>query len=198
MAAGQLNRRSEARQSADAPDGGAYDSQGLGCARRDPSTTLGTNGEVSRRTVLGAAAALPLSCHPGLDPGSTWLGPREAERWVPDQVRNDEAWRTLMAAYRAAEGAVEAAGRRCAAVPRQGSGPAWRAEIGAAEDAYGDRLETLYERLRGLLTAPAPDVAALLVKVELAFEHEIQTLAGGDACGAAIVADARGFREGSV
>ncbi|HEX8366151.1 MAG TPA: hypothetical protein VF603_12800 [Allosphingosinicella sp.] len=85
--------------------------------------------------------------------------------------------------YRAAEAAVEEAGRVCAA--------ASQAEIGAAEDAFGDRLEELYDALRHLLVVPAPDVSALLLKVDAAFEHEIGTLIGTDACIAALRADAR-------
>jgi len=78
---------------------------------------------------------------------------------------------------------VEAAGRRCAS--------ASRAEIHAAENAFGDRLEALYDTLRRLLTVPAPGLAALLVKVDLAFEHEVGTLWGAERCVAAVREDVR-------
>lgn len=78
---------------------------------------------------------------------------------------------------------MEEAGRLCSAASRE--------EIGAAEDAFGDRLEELYDALRRLLVVPAPDVGALLVKVDAAFEHEIGTLAGCEAGIAAVRADAR-------
>jgi hypothetical protein len=65
------------------------------------------------------------------------------------------------------------------------------AGIWAAEDAFGDRLEALHEALRMLLVVPAPDLGALLVKVELAFEHEIGTLSGTAPGVAAIRADVR-------
>jgi hypothetical protein len=78
---------------------------------------------------------------------------------------------------------VEEAGRRCSSCPR--------AEIDAAEEEYGDRLEALYERLRRLLTVPAPDLPALGVKIELAFEHEVGTLSGTGPCIATVRADAR-------
>jgi hypothetical protein len=91
------------------------------------------------------------------------------------------AWSEALAAYRAAEGSVEEAGRVCAG--------ASRAEIGAAEDVFGDRLEELCDSLRRLLVVPAPDIGALLLKVDAAFEHEIGTLAGAEPCVAAIRED---------
>ncbi|HYG28712.1 MAG TPA: hypothetical protein VD887_00700 [Allosphingosinicella sp.] len=97
------------------------------------------------------------------------------------------AWGETLSAYRAAEAAVEEAGRVCAVASPE--------EIGAAEDAFGDRLEALYDQLRRLLVVPAPDVAALLVKVDAAFEHEIGTLAGTDASIAAVRGDVRRLGE---
>jgi hypothetical protein len=78
---------------------------------------------------------------------------------------------------------VEEAGRVCAAAAHDA--------IGAAEDAFGDRLEALYDALRRLLVVPAPGMEALLVKVDAAFEHEIGTLCGTGPCVAAIRDDAR-------
>jgi hypothetical protein len=84
---------------------------------------------------------------------------------------------------------VEVAGRVCAA--------ASRAEIGAAEDVFGDRLEALYDALRRLLVVPAPDVGAFCTKVELTIEHEMPTLSDSAASLEAVRADARRFGQGA-
>jgi hypothetical protein len=63
-------------------------------------------------------------------------------------------------------------------------------EMAALEEAYGRLGDVLYARLRRLLRAPAPDVAALAVKIDLFAEHEVGTLSGGEACLEAIRRDA--------
>ena len=102
----------------------------------------------SRRAVLGAAVALPLIA-------SAAPGPLHHAAHGPPP-RPGEEWERAVAAYRAAEAALEEAGRVCAR--------ATRAEVFAAEEVYGDRLEELYGRLRELLTAPAPDLRAFCAK----------------------------------
>ena len=170
MAAGQLNGLC-----ASAPDGGDSPSTvGL-----DKLGLLGMNGEVARRQVLGAALALPLL---PLE-GGGWEGVAVGLGDAPaSQSSTSEAtptptlpprgggsrWRDALAAYLAAEAAVEEAGRLCAA--------ASRADIHAAEDAYGDRLEALYGALRRMLVVPAPGIGAFLVKVDAAFEHELHSV----------------------
>lgn len=200
---------------ASAPDGGAENDPSTGGL--DTLGLLGTNGEeVSRRAVLGAAVAVPLLSLPldgggkvgvAFGPGEGSAAPRSASESTPshEQVAmspghgcerpgdvrtcssplegEGSSWHEALAAYRSAEAAVEAAGRVCSAAPR--------AAIGAAEDAFGDRLEEMYEALRRLLVVPAPDLASFLVKVDSAFEHEIATLAGGEPCVAAIRGDLR-------
>ncbi|HEX8526137.1 hypothetical protein [Allosphingosinicella sp.] len=124
-------------------------------------------------------------------PGAAFPGQSSAKEATPPLTpppQGEGNWEKALAAYRSAEGAVEAAGRVCSAAPRDA--------IGAAEDAFGDRLEEMYEALRRLLVRPAPDLAAFLLKVDAAFEHEIATLAGGEPCVAAIRGDLR--RLGSV
>ena len=160
----------------------------------------------SRREVLGAAVALPLlpldgGWGPGSSPGRALAGrmvgvedglgadssahhsTSEATPPLTPPHQGEGDWRRALAAYRSAEVAVEEAGRRCASCSR--------AEIHSAEDEYGDRLEALYERLRGLLTVRAPDLNAFCTKVELMIEHELATLSGSAASLAAIRDDAR-------
>lgn len=142
---------------------------------------------VSRRALLGAAVlslaegplilslskdALPLARHAGLDPGSTsFLS--EPERWIPDQVRNDERWPKALARFRRAEALLEAHAHD------------------PDEDRY-DRLNAAFHRaLRKLIRTPAPDLRALSTKIDLAIDQEIATLTGGEACLAVLKRDAR-------
>jgi hypothetical protein len=128
---------------------------------------------LSRRALLGAAMGAPLlpcrQCEARGDEAIQSL-PRGGSGLLRCAGNDEAEWRAALAAFEAAEGAVEEARRRCALAPRAG--------IGAAEDAFGDRLEALYALLRRLLTAPAPDLPALGRKIDLAFEHEVATLAG--------------------
>jgi DNA-directed RNA polymerase specialized sigma24 family protein len=62
----------------------------------------------------------------------------------------------------------------------------------SASEARFDRLsDSYYAAMRRLLRTPAPDVAALAQKLELAVAEEIFTLTGGDACLNALLRDAR-------
>jgi hypothetical protein len=139
----------------------------------------------SRRALLGAAVVLPLM---GSALASSFPRKREspflfepARRWTPDQVRGDGgseapsavAWREALDAYQAAEAEVEDA-------------EAWPADH---EDEYSERLDSLCDALRHLLRTPAPDLRALAIKIDLAIEHELGTLAGAAACLAAIRED---------
>ncbi|HEX8654923.1 MAG TPA: hypothetical protein VF693_06860 [Allosphingosinicella sp.] len=65
-----------------------------------------------------------------------------------------------------------------------------REEEFALEEVYSDRLADLYEAVRGLLRTPAPNVAALAVKICLVVDHEVATLEGAEASMAAVKADA--------
>ena len=141
---------------------------------------------VSRRTLLGAACALPLGPpvlslskgHPGLDPGSILISPTPQDRWTPDRARDDGPTRTVtkwdraLTIFRNAEAALAA--------------------VQGAEDVVFDRvLGRFNHSLRRLLRAPAPDAAAFSTKLALAIEHEIWELTGGEACLAALKRDAR-------
>jgi hypothetical protein len=128
---------------------------------------------VSRREVLGAACAAPLSLcrHPGLDPGSLFAFRRPLEgRGIPDQVRND-GWERTLDRVRAAEAALDAAR--------------------GADDAVFDRVLGRFNRaLARLLRTPAPDIAALAVKLDLLLAHEVWELDFAQPCLAALRRDA--------
>jgi hypothetical protein len=140
----------------------------------------------SRRDVLGAAFAVPLIRHPGLDPGSTFLlstAPEE-EGWMPDQVRHDDGgraarsfavtkWDRALAVFRRAEAAVVAL------------------EGGPDEDAFGRAQDRFNLLLRRLLACPAPDIAALATKLEAAVAAELADLTYAPPALAALAGDAR-------
>jgi hypothetical protein len=134
---------------------------------------------LSRRALLGAAFALPLSRHPGLDPGSTFFpSPVPEAGGAPDRVRGDDLsravtkWDRALARFRNAEAALAA--------------------VKSADDDLFDRvLGRFNHALRRLLRAPAPGPAAFSAKLALAIDQEIWELTGGDACLAALVRDAR-------
>jgi hypothetical protein len=77
-----------------------------------------------------------------------------------------------LARFRAAEAALAAAAQ-------------------APEEVY-DRLGTRHDAaLKRLLRVPAPHLAALADKLQLAVSQQAWELIGGDACMAALIADAR-------
>lgn len=130
----------------------------------------------SRRALLGAAVALPLLG--GRDGFEEAPPPAFAKGYgrspSPANAGEELRWRQRLAAYRAAEAAVRECERRTAGAP-------WE-EQDAVEEEYGERLDALSAALRRLFRAPAPDLPALAVKIELAIDQEVATLNGGEAC----------------
>lgn len=127
---------------------------------------------LSRREVLAAACA-PL-CHPGLDPGPTLLLPppegdeerKEAQSFVVTK------WDRALARFRQAEAALAAARE-------------------PDEEVYGDILCAFNAALKRLLRAPAPDLAGLAFKLELAALESAWELTGAETCIAALAREAR-------
>ena len=131
----------------------------------------------SRRALLGAALGLPLVGSACAVEAAAPLHHSPAADGPPPRPGEDR-WRRALAAYRAAEAAVRAEERRTAGASME--------EEAAREEVYGAALDAMYAALRRLLTARAPDLAAFATKIVLAIDHEAGTLAGGEACLAAI------------
>jgi hypothetical protein len=121
--------------------------------------------KLSRRALLGAVCASPVIRHPGLDPGSIFLAATEKERWIPDQVRDDDSgngnagrpsavlkWDRALARFAAAEAAIAAA-------------------AGAPDQVYALIGARHHVALRRLLRTPAPSLAALARKLALALDE---------------------------
>ena len=130
----------------------------------------------SRRALLGAAVGFPLL--PGVAEAQ---GPLHHASHGPPP-RTGEEWVRALATYRTAEAGVRGFERATAGSSFE--------EAARLEGHYGDLGDAMYSALRRLLRAPAPGVGALAVKIGLVVEHEVGTLEGGEACFAALQADA--------
>jgi len=133
---------------------------------------------LTRRALLAACAgpALAPPRHPGLDPGSTFLAsPPEARRWMPDQVRHDALlkWKRALARYRRADCALAAVAHT------------------EDDDLYDPLGERHHDAFQSLLRAPAPDVAALALKLDLALDERAVEYLGDAAAMRALKQDAR-------
>jgi hypothetical protein len=93
-------------------------------------------------------------------------------------------WARTLASVRRAEGRMREAERACS-VP----GLAIE-EVFAREEAFGDRIVGFNRALARLLAVPAPDFAALALKIGLAADYEAVTLNGCERCLLALKADA--------
>jgi hypothetical protein len=68
----------------------------------------------------------------------------------------------------------------------------------AREEIYGDRIVGFNRALARLLAAPAPDLAALAVKIGLAADYEAVTLNGCEDCLQVMRADALRLSSGQA
>ena len=96
---------------------------------------------------------------------------------MPDQVRHDDRgqrrWQGALARFRRAEAALAAVAHT------------------EDDDLYDRVLGRFNRALRALVRAPAPDLRAFSAKLDLAVDHELASLTGGEACMAALKRDAR-------
>ncbi len=117
--------------------------------------------KLSRRALPAGACALPLARHSGLDPESSFLAAVGKERWIPGQVRDDEAVRRE-AKWREAVDRAEQVDRELEALVHCPNQRVYDRALGRHSTA-----------LRRLLRAPAPDLAAAAEKLELVLRHHI-------------------------
>jgi hypothetical protein len=110
---------------------------------------------------------VPLSSSFRRRPESTFSAADAPEgTWIPDQVRNDGEWEQAIAAFGSAQAAV-------AAVERATAGRSVEEEE-AWLPRYDAACEAMAAALARAIAAPAPDLAALAVKLELVFAHEME------------------------
>jgi hypothetical protein len=156
----------------------------------------------SRRAVLGAAVALPLLPLDGggrvgveVGLGDAFGRPRftsSATPTLPSPIEGEgsSGWSRALAAFEAAAAELRAYEAFCSGRPYE--------EQEALEEVCDERGDIMYAALMRLLGVPAPDVAALADKIDLALDHDIGTLSGGEACIAAIRRDAHRLSSGQA
>ena len=145
----------------------------------------------SRRALLGAVVALPLLSRPcdersdeaiqGGVGGSAGLVDLRSPS--ARSARDDGKWRQALARLRGVEAEIRAVERATA------GGTAEEEE--ALQEIYDARLDAHTAALRRLMKVRAPDLAALAVKIGLAIDEEVGSLAGGERCLAALKRDVR-------
>jgi hypothetical protein len=128
---------------------------------------------VTRRALLAGACSLTALSAPSLPrKRESGFNAPEERSGIPDQVRDDEKWNKALAHFRAANAALAAA------------------EQTEDEDLY-DRLGVRHERaLQRFLRTPAPTVAALATKLDLALYDDALEFIGDEAAMKALKQDA--------
>ena len=137
---------------------------------------------LSRRALLGAAAGICVA------DGRLPVVLASPRGQLPATVPTFTRWTGALAGFRRSEARLAAF-------------RAWEASLPASARAF-PACEPLEERcgelesarlaaIRRLLRAPAPDLPALALKVALAIDEEIAFFSGGEACLAAVKADAQ-------
>ncbi len=140
---------------------------------------------LSRRAVLGAGvgacAAAPL-------PGTPLPGTVTSN--CPHSTAVQRRWTRTLAAYRRAEARVAAFKAAEARLPPERR--EWPA-VKPLEDRFGDLDSLRLAALRRLFRLPAPNLAALSLKLDLALADQAWELEGCEDCLAAMAEDARRF-----
>ena len=137
---------------------------------------------LTRRALLGAGAAAPLALA-----GDSRL-PAVLSQGPAASAASRRRWDRALAAYGRAEARLATFRRQIALLPPE------RHAFPACEplDERFDDLESLrLAALRRLLRAPAPDLPALSLKIDLTVDDQAWELTGAQPCLAALKADAR-------
>ena len=168
---------------------------------------------LTRRALLGAGVALPVALGGGgggatafsRDPfglssskPSLFLShPREEEEEALRQAQGERdrgeaerrsRWHRAVARFRRAEARLAAFKRAEARLPA--AAREWP-QVEPLERRFGDLDDVRLAALRRLLRVPAPDLAALSLKLDLVIADAAWELTGCETCLAAIAADAR-------
>jgi hypothetical protein len=134
----------------------------------------------TRRALLGAAVGVPLSLGTG---AAEARGPLHQASPGPPPRPGEERWAEALAAFRAAEAELRGVERATA------GGSAEEEEIWLP--LYEARLDEMSGAVRAMMVAPAPDLGAFAVKLELLFEHELEPHSADEEVLAVVLADVR-------
>ena len=128
----------------------------------------GAHLSLTRRALLAGACAVPALAaavplrHPELVSGSSWSPAGEGEDWMLKLVQHDR-WHLALTAYQKAKAALAAAAH-------------------TEDEALYDRLGERHDRaLQRLLFTPAPTIAALALKLDLALYEPALEFIGDEA-----------------
>lgn len=120
----------------------------------------------TRRALLAAAAAAPVAALPvPLRAAPAGVGPKA-----------EAAWSRALALLGRAQAAMRAAEARSSG-PGRPFAMQW-----ALDEAYSDRVVTYNRAVTLLLRRPAPDRAALALKIRLAIDEQVAEFSEGNAC----------------
>ncbi|MEA3035750.1 MAG: hypothetical protein QOH04_1515 [Sphingomonadales bacterium] len=133
----------------------------------------------SRRAVLGAAVGLPFVREEGAPPPASASG----YGWSPSPGDPGEDWVEGLASFRRAQAAVAEIEAATAGRPF-GEEEVWLPRHGAA-------CAAMEAALARAIAAPAPDLAAFAVKLELVLAHAVEPGAIEEAVTEAIAGDCR-------
>ena len=142
---------------------------------------------LSRRALLGAGVGACLGDGlrgGGVSAASSFASATGVASSLPDPVR----WARTLAAYRRSEARMAAFQAEVALLPAERRAfPACR----PLEQRFGDLDDRRFAALLRLFQLPAPDLAALSLKLDLALADQAWELTGAEDCLAVIAADAR-------
>jgi hypothetical protein len=147
---------------------------------------------LTRRALLGAGAVLPVlpgaarAAAEGIGARASGHGTDAAA--VEEGVAAAARWARTLRAYRRAEARVAAFKAEEALLPPERR--EWPA-VRVLEERFGDLDSLRLAALRRLFQIPAPDLAALSLKLDLAVADQAWELTGCESCFEAAAADAR-------
>jgi hypothetical protein len=142
---------------------------------------------LTRRALLGAGVVLPVL--PGAACAAAAIGADQAQEVAAAAAR----WARTLSAYRRAEARVAAFKAEEALLPPERR--EWPA-VRVLEERFGDLDSRRLAALRRLFRIPAPDLAALSLKLDLVVADQAWELTGCETCLEAIAADARRLAHG--
>jgi hypothetical protein len=145
----------------------------------------------TRRSVLGAAVAVPLAAGLCGGPLVAEAAPvADVALILPFPIEAEGSWAGLFRRFQRIDLARE---RFQEASSARAYGPGRRpfAEQEALDARFGEVVEVADEAMLALLEAPSPDLEALAFKISLISDHLVWELEGGEECMVWLEADAR-------
>ena len=151
---------------------------------------------LTRRALLGVGAVLPVLPAAGLGSEASEAaagGSAAGDEGAQEAAKAARRWGRTLRAYRRAEARVAAFKAEEALLPPERR--EWPA-VRVLEERFGDLDSLRLAALRRLFLIPAPDLAALSLKLDFAVADQAWELTGCETCLEAAAADARRLAHG--